>query len=154
MASWKTMEDVMSPITQRSCSFDAGYETAEEEFAAMHEAFVQSTETFAEKVRLRTLDDVQAKFAAGGQRGMEATAFPAGGQRGNEDATAAEIERDLHVSQAQQGGGVCLIQILSLENTPTLFPTPVVVFSLVFRINLFRECGLVFRINLFRKCVV
>ena len=32
------------------------------------------------------------------------------------------------------------------------FPAPVVVFSLVFRINLFREYGLVFRINLFRKC--
>ena len=29
---------------------------------------------------------------------------------------------------------------------------PVFVFSLVFRINLFRERGLVFRINLFRKC--
>ena len=52
------------------------------------------------------------------------------------------------------GGGGCLIQILSLENTPTLFPIPVVVFSLVFRINLFRECGLVFRIKLFRKSVV
>ena len=95
----------MQPMIQKTFSFDAGYETAEEEFAAMHEGFVQSTETFAEKIRRRTQDDVQAKFPAGGQRGMEATAFPAGGQRG-EEATAAEIERDLHISKAQQGGGV------------------------------------------------
>ena len=116
------MDSVMSPIIQRSCSFDAGYETAEEEFAAMHEGFVQSTETFAEKVRLRTLDDVQAKFPAGGQRGMEATAFPAGGQRGNEDATAAEIERDLHVSQAQQGGGCLLDSDYVFREHPDPFP--------------------------------
>ena len=99
------MEDVMQPIMQKTFSFDAGYETAEEEFAAMHQGFVQRTESFAQKISARTLDDVQAKFPAGGQRGMEATAFPAGGQRG-EEATAAEIERDLHISKAQQGGGV------------------------------------------------
>ena len=81
----------MQPMIQKTFSFDAGYETAEEEFAAMHEGFVQRHQSFAQKICRRTLDDVQAKFPAGGQRGMEATAFPARGQRGNE-ATAAEIQ--------------------------------------------------------------
>ena len=93
------MEDVMQPIMQKSFSFDAGYATAEEEWAAMHQGFLQRTESFVQKISARF------PLPAGGQRGMEATAFPAGGQRG-EEATAAEIERDLHISKAQQGGCV------------------------------------------------
>ena len=87
------MEDVMQPIMQKTFSFDAGYATAEEEWAAMHQGFLQRTESFVQKISARF------PLPAGGQRGMEATAFPAGGQRG-EEATAAEIERDLHISKA------------------------------------------------------
>ena len=98
---------------------DAGYQTAADEFVAMHDAFLDSQEKFAENVKASLI-----------------------------------VCKAIAQLPTSKGGGGCLIQILSLENTPTLFPIPVVVFSLVFRINLFRECGLVFRIKLFRKSVV
>ena len=46
------MVKAMQPL---QASYDAGYETAEQEFVAMHDGFVQSHESFAEKVKAKLI---------------------------------------------------------------------------------------------------
>ena len=80
------MEEVMLPL---QASYDRGYETAAQEYAYMHEGFVQRQQVFYDNLRGETLNEVQAKFPAAGQLGNEATAAET--QLVSSEATAAEI---------------------------------------------------------------
>ena len=65
------MEEVMLPL---QASYDRGYETAAQEYAYMHEGFLQRQQDFVLNVSGLTLDEVQAKFPAARQLGRGATA--------------------------------------------------------------------------------
>ena len=54
-------------------SYERGYETAAQEFAYMHEGFLQRQHLFNRNVSGLTLDEVQAKFPEARQLGRGAT---------------------------------------------------------------------------------
>ena len=55
-------------------SYERGYETAAQEYAYMHEGFLQRQHLFNRNVSGLTLDEVQAKFPEARQLGRGATA--------------------------------------------------------------------------------
>ena len=90
-------------------SYDRGYETAAQEYAYMHEGFLQRQQVFRCNVCRETLDEVQAKFPAARQLGRGATAADILSVSRQLGIEAAAVEIPLFVSSEATAAEIPLV---------------------------------------------